>query len=161
MAILENIFSLIILTLPIRELYLLNLSIRKKAAIASMFALGGFVIITGVMRMAVLYRPHDQDFDLTKGDIWLNVHDGTAIISACLPTLRPLIEYFKPKKQQSSYYRDGSVAKRRQGASASPELLEGIYVGVTDGGHGHTEEAKYSEESIGMGDLQGREETPV
>ena len=41
--------------------------------------------------MAIIYRPTKPDFDLTQGDIWLNVHIGTVIISACLPTYRPLV----------------------------------------------------------------------
>ncbi|KAL6720169.1 hypothetical protein ACLMJK_002090 [Lecanora helva] len=91
MALIESLIQITILILPVREIIHLQLSLKKKMLLTVLFALGGFVIITGIVRMAVLYRPGKADFDLTQGDIWLNVHLGTVIISACLPALRPLV----------------------------------------------------------------------
>ena len=91
MGIIEGLIDVVILILPINELRKLNLSTDKKVYISLIFALGSFVVITGIVRMATLYRPGIEDFDLTIGDIWLNVHLGTAIISACLPAYRPLV----------------------------------------------------------------------
>lgn len=91
MAIVEIFLEFAILVLPIRELYKLQLSLKKKLLCSCIFALGGFVIITGIVRIAKVYQPSATDVDLTQGDIWLNVHLGTAIICACLPTYRPLI----------------------------------------------------------------------
>lgn len=91
MGIIEGLIDVVILVLPIRELHKLNLSTDKKLYISLIFMLGGFVVITGIVRLAALYRPGIVDFDLTIGDIWLNVHLGTAIISACLPAYRPLV----------------------------------------------------------------------
>ncbi|KAL8728556.1 MAG: hypothetical protein Q9166_005289 [cf. Caloplaca sp. 2 TL-2023] len=91
MAIIEVLLEVVILVLPIRELYRLQLSSRKKFLCSLIFALGGFVIITGIIRIAKVYKPGSADVDLTQGDIWLNVHLGTAIICACLPTYRPLV----------------------------------------------------------------------
>ena len=91
MGIIEGLIDVAILILPIHELQKLNLSTDKKFYISLIFLLGGFVVITGIVRMATLYKPGIEDFDLTVGDIWLNVHLGTAIISACLPAYRPLV----------------------------------------------------------------------
>ncbi|KAL8992850.1 MAG: hypothetical protein Q9188_007483, partial [Gyalolechia gomerana] len=91
MGIIEVLLEVIILTLPIRELYQLQLSPGKKMLCTLMFALGSFVVITGIIRIVLVYKPSGTEVDLTQGDIWLNVHLGTAIICACLPTYRPLI----------------------------------------------------------------------
>ena len=91
MNIIETLIEIVILILPIRELQRLQLSRRKKHLLTLIFSLGGFVVITGIIRMSIIYHPNEPDFDLTQGDIWLNVHIGTVIISACLPTYRPLI----------------------------------------------------------------------
>ena len=91
MNIIEAVIEICILILPLREIQRLQLSKKKKQLLSLLFSLGGFVVITGIVRMSIIYRPTQPNFDLTQGDIWLNVHIGTAIISACLPTYRPLI----------------------------------------------------------------------
>ena len=91
MALIETIMEVIIMILPIREIQRLNLTSKQKHGLTFIFSLGGFVVVTNIIRMAIIYRPNEPEFDLTEGNIWLNVHFGTAIISACLPTYKPLI----------------------------------------------------------------------
>ncbi|KAL8991807.1 MAG: hypothetical protein Q9169_007631 [Polycauliona sp. 2 TL-2023] len=93
MGIIETLLEITILVLPLREIYHLQISKPKRNLIMCSLSLGGFVILTSIVRMAVLYRPEAStvEIDLTQGMIWLNVHLGTAVISACLPTFRPLI----------------------------------------------------------------------
>ncbi|KAL8811927.1 MAG: hypothetical protein Q9200_001425 [Gallowayella weberi] len=91
MAIIETVIEIIIIVLPIREIQRLKLNSKQKHGLSFIFSLGGFVVITNIIRMSIIYRPTEPEFDLTEGNIWLNVHFGTAIISACLPTYKPLI----------------------------------------------------------------------
>lgn len=91
MAIIETLIEVVIMILPINEIRRLKLSNRQKMGLFFIFSLGGFVVITNIIRMSILYRPKEPEFDLTAGNILLNVHFGTAIISACLPTYKPLI----------------------------------------------------------------------
>ncbi|KAL8803736.1 MAG: hypothetical protein Q9182_003011 [Xanthomendoza sp. 2 TL-2023] len=91
MAIIETLIEIIIIVLPIREIQRLKLNRKSKHGLSLIFSLGGFVVITNIIRMSIIYRPTEPEFDLTEGNIWLNVHFGTAIISACLPTYKPLI----------------------------------------------------------------------
>lgn len=135
MALIETLVDIAILVLPIRELQRLSLSIHKKLLLSLVFSLGGFVVITSIIRMAILYRPGVEDFDLTKGDIWLNVHLGTAIISACLPTYRPLVsrssQIFRSfHTSQGSYNSDDThtltAETRRTRGSRSRQLAEEI-----------------------------------
>ena len=106
MGIIEGLIDVVILVLPIRELQKLNLSTDKKIYISLIFLLGGFVVITGIVRLATLYKPGIEDFDLTIGDIWLNVHLGTAIISACLPAYRPLVSRSFRSGRDDTYHSD-------------------------------------------------------
>jgi len=89
--VLELVTESIILSLPIRQVSKLQLSRKKKALLSFIFMLGGFVIITGIIRIIYVYQPNNSNLDLTQGDIWLNIHSGVAIMSACLPTYRPLL----------------------------------------------------------------------
>ncbi|KAL8668829.1 MAG: hypothetical protein Q9224_007774, partial [Gallowayella concinna] len=91
MALIETFIEIIIIVLPIREIQRLKLGRKQKHGLTLIFSLGGFVVITNIIRMSIIYRPNEPEFDLTEGNIWLNVHFGTAIISACLPTYKPLI----------------------------------------------------------------------
>ncbi|KAL9587060.1 MAG: hypothetical protein Q9212_000512 [Teloschistes hypoglaucus] len=113
MAIIEVLLETIVLVLPIRQLYLLQLSMKKKLLCSLIFAMGGFVIITGIIRTIKVYQPSGNDVDLTQGDIWLNVHLGTAIICACLPTYRSLVS------RTSSIMKDFS--DRRSRSNRSPQ----------------------------------------
>lgn len=110
MNIIEGLIEIVILILPIRELQRLQLSRRKKHLLTFMLSLGGFVVITGIIRMSIIYRPDEPEFDLTQGDIWLNVHIGTVIISACLPTYRPLIS--RSSQLLSSLYSNHGTYKQ-------------------------------------------------
>ena len=47
----ELLIEAAVLALPIREIIKLNLSARKKFLIASLFCMGGFVLITGIVRI--------------------------------------------------------------------------------------------------------------
>ena len=91
MSLTELVIDVIMLVMPIREAIYLQLSRKKKFFLLLIFLLGGFAIITGVVRIATLYVPGADNIDLTEGDIWFNTHLGTTIICACLPTLRPIV----------------------------------------------------------------------
>ena len=116
MGILETLLEIIILLLPLREIARLQLSRRKKYLLSIIFSLGGFVVITAIIRLSILYRPKKPDLDLTQGDIWFNVHLGTGIISACLPTFRPLISRSSSFLQSFSS-RKGSYTTGQSGSA--------------------------------------------
>ncbi|KAL8881547.1 MAG: hypothetical protein Q9198_001265 [Flavoplaca austrocitrina] len=66
MGITETLIQIVILVLPLREIYRLQISKQKKYLISCTLSLGGFVILTSIVRMAVLYRPDQVDIDLTQ-----------------------------------------------------------------------------------------------
>ncbi|KAI4196369.1 MAG: hypothetical protein LQ346_003228 [Caloplaca aetnensis] len=170
MAIVEIFLEITILVLPVREVYQLQLSRKKKLLCSLVFALGGFVIITGIVRIAKVYHPGETDFDLTQGDIWLNVHLGTAIICACLPTYRPLISRHSWSKMHSK--RSGHSSKTSDNTHTLPsrhtvahlgdynELMAGLPMGQQPNSQGNFAEARRSESTDGTrGEWQ--HESPV
>lgn len=48
------------------------------------------VIITGIIRVIYGYKPGSRVPSYSKTELWSAIHIGTAMICACLPTLRPL-----------------------------------------------------------------------
>ncbi|KAI1204849.1 uncharacterized protein F4807DRAFT_454337 [Annulohypoxylon truncatum] len=82
-----------LLALPIPYVTKLNLSRSQKRIIISLFLLGGFVCIASIMRLvAVVTQPSNEDitWNIINQSIWASVEAYFAIISACLPTMRPV-----------------------------------------------------------------------
>ena len=158
MSILELVIDVIIMVLPMRQILQLQLSTRKKILLSFIFAMGGLVIITGIVRISIVYVPNGTDceycsdvlistladwnrlvlVDLTQGDIWLNVHLGASIISACLPTFRPLISRRSQLlwSTKSNLHNSNPLSSiRMKGRLRSQASCEKIYTGQHDGEH--------------------------
>lgn len=159
MGIIEVTLEVIILILPIRELYHLQLSAEKRMLCSLIFAMGSFVVITGIVRIIKVYKPSGAEVDLTQGDIWLNVHLGTAIICACLPTYRPLVSrnpWFSKSfsgghsKEHSAgsgkTFKLPSLPKSSRRGESS-EVVTKIYCGQQGESHGNFADARRSESS--------------
>ena len=169
MAIIETLIDIVILVLPIRVVFQLQLATEKKILLSFIFALGSFVVITSIVRMAVLYRPTEPDIDLTQGDIWLNVHLGTAIISACLPTYKPLISG-NTRLMDIFYHKRGSYptrdtgtlpsSRRRTHTTGSRRSIEKIYNASQTEQQGNFVDVRQSG-SISMTDMESKEEGAV
>ncbi|ERF69692.1 hypothetical protein EPUS_03684 [Endocarpon pusillum Z07020] len=86
----EVIIDTAILALPVRMVLRLQLSQKRKISIMLIFLLGGFVIITGIIRVIYSYVPGSRVPEYIKAELWSTIHIGMAIFCACLPTIRPL-----------------------------------------------------------------------
>ncbi|OCL10365.1 hypothetical protein AOQ84DRAFT_362473 [Glonium stellatum] len=89
--ILETILDAIILVLPPVWISTVQLQQRNKIALYGIFLLGGFAVITNIVRLKFIYQPHSEYVNFANAEIWTNIHVCTSIICACLPTLRPLL----------------------------------------------------------------------
>ncbi|KAK9859080.1 hypothetical protein MYU51_016067 [Penicillium brevicompactum] len=86
--------DLAILIIPIPALMAVDLPRRQKFALMIMFALGGFVCITSIVRLVSLKKISDSmdpTYDNVGAASWSAIECNTGIICACLPTLKPLI----------------------------------------------------------------------
>ncbi|KFY99223.1 hypothetical protein V498_00906 [Pseudogymnoascus sp. VKM F-4517 (FW-2822)] len=100
-----NIFDdIVIILLPVRELKHLHLSLRKRVAVIALFALGSFACITSMVRLKYLSSYSVQSLDPSWGSVdivvWSIIETYTAVICACLMTLRPLLAKFMPSDFQ-------------------------------------------------------------
>ncbi|KAF2462796.1 uncharacterized protein BDR25DRAFT_152969, partial [Lindgomyces ingoldianus] len=86
----EIVIDFLILVLPIAQVLQLQMSWNSRATLAGIFMLGGFSIVTNILRIAFSYRKGEQFIDLIQDMVWINIHCATAILCICLPTYRPL-----------------------------------------------------------------------
>lgn len=86
----DLLLDAIILALPIKTIMGLQLSAHKKTTLLTIFLLGGFVVITGIIRIVLVYQPNQTLISFTKASLWTCIHLGVAILCACLPTYGPL-----------------------------------------------------------------------
>ncbi|KAE8160216.1 hypothetical protein BDV40DRAFT_314030 [Aspergillus tamarii] len=90
-----NLFTdVIILCLPMPIVWSLQMPKGQKWAISGIFLLGGFVCVATIVRISAITKMKDSvDITWVIGDamIWSNVEPCIGIVSACLPTLRPLL----------------------------------------------------------------------
>ncbi|KAL2021314.1 hypothetical protein VTK56DRAFT_7285 [Thermocarpiscus australiensis] len=87
------LIDVILLGMPTAYVIRLNLPRGQKSAVLSMFLLGGFVCIASIMRLvAVVTEKTDADisWNMINQGTWAVVEADFAVISACLPTLRPV-----------------------------------------------------------------------
>ncbi|KAI8944588.1 hypothetical protein F4801DRAFT_599516 [Xylaria longipes] len=90
-----------LLALPIPYVIKLNVSKSQKRVLVSLFLLGGFVCIASILRLVAVVTEStgpDISWNLINQAIWAVVEADFAIVSACLPTLRPFWLAIRPKR---------------------------------------------------------------
>ncbi|KAL8705812.1 MAG: hypothetical protein Q9201_001099 [Fulgogasparrea decipioides] len=108
-----------IYVLPMRMLYYLQVPRRQKIALMIVFAIGGFVVVTGMIRLNSLKvaqntpdpsckrRPPvfaSLEYDISDAladnnygaAVWSSIESNIGVVCACLPTFKPLIDRYFP-----------------------------------------------------------------
>ncbi|KAK2016456.1 integral membrane protein [Colletotrichum eremochloae] len=91
----STIFTdLLILLLPLPQVWKLQLQKAEKIALTFAFGLGFFVVFTSAYRTSVLftYTATDPTYTLAPTVGWTAIEMSAGIVSACLPTLRPAMQ---------------------------------------------------------------------
>ncbi|MCJ1284060.1 hypothetical protein MMC26_003391 [Xylographa opegraphella] len=90
--------DVLILAMPIWQVWKLQLDRRSKIALTFIFLLGSFVIIASIVRLVSLTRIDVADNTYTLVGIanWSSIEFAMAVVSASLPTLRPLVNKLTP-----------------------------------------------------------------
>ncbi|MCJ1464379.1 hypothetical protein MMC07_002992 [Pseudocyphellaria aurata] len=87
-----------ILALPMPVINSLHLPRRQRIGLMMVFALGGFVCVTSILRMTTLEagsKAKDQLHGTLVSTVWTTIEANTGIICACLPMLKtPLSKIF-------------------------------------------------------------------
>ncbi|KAL6233034.1 hypothetical protein BDW75DRAFT_242426 [Aspergillus navahoensis] len=117
--------DLILLILPMPLITQLQLPKRQKLALMGVFALGGLVVITSVLRLSSLRRvarSSDTSWNNVAAAYWTAAECNVAIICACLPFLRPLVSRIFPKFLSANSYNKYSGNPTRTTAGRSMRL---------------------------------------
>ncbi|PSN63289.1 hypothetical protein BS50DRAFT_109155 [Corynespora cassiicola Philippines] len=102
-----NIFTdILVVVLPIPGIFKLQLPRKQRIGVSLVFALGFFVCVISIVRLKALYAATmstDSTFDNYDIAIWSVVEVNSAVIGACLPTLKPLISRVWPRLLSSGH----------------------------------------------------------
>ncbi|ORY59185.1 uncharacterized protein BCR38DRAFT_498924 [Pseudomassariella vexata] len=97
--------DVIILLLPMPLVYTLQIPRIQKVALAFVFMLGVFVVITSCLRVTSIdmqAKTTDKTYDIVS-TMWTIIEMNVAIVCACLPQIRPLIVKLFPKLMSGSF----------------------------------------------------------
>ncbi|KAL3420520.1 integral membrane protein [Phlyctema vagabunda] len=107
--------DILILALPMPQIWKLHTTVLQRAQICFVFLLGSFVIFTSIYRFTQVFRfqADDVTWTLASAQIWCLVESSAAIISACLPTLGPLFQFVVRSLKLTSSARNSSNSRSR------------------------------------------------
>ncbi|PLB47213.1 hypothetical protein P170DRAFT_363022 [Aspergillus steynii IBT 23096] len=99
--------DLALLIMPMPLLSHLQLPRMQKLALMAVFAIGGLVAITSILRLSSLRtvsKSPDTSYSNVAAAYWTAAECNVAIICACLPFLRPLVSRLFPKLLSTNSY---------------------------------------------------------
>ncbi|KAI0407295.1 hypothetical protein F4802DRAFT_612385 [Xylaria palmicola] len=105
----EIFLDVLILTLPISVVARLQFSPRQKLTVSGIFLLGGFVVITGFIKVILGYPPGSRVPSYSNTEVWTTVHTGIAIV-----TFRRSYSYLILKSRTLSILQRGWHTKKRK-----------------------------------------------
>ena len=100
------------------------MSPTKKWSVSVVFLLGGLTVVASAMRLLFIYGLHHRSYEYALDGpscIWSTVEALLSIISACLPTLRPL--FVRLSQSSSENAEDGAGQGRFAGQAEMDERL--------------------------------------
>ncbi|KAI0889178.1 uncharacterized protein GGS22DRAFT_153365 [Annulohypoxylon maeteangense] len=86
----ETIIDATILALPIWAISTIQMRLKTKFFVGGIFCLGGFSIITNILRVYYTYQPGNEFVAVADSEFWTNIHAAVTILCACLPVYKPL-----------------------------------------------------------------------
>ncbi|KAI1453891.1 hypothetical protein F4805DRAFT_461281 [Annulohypoxylon moriforme] len=89
----------LLLCLPLRDVWGLQLPWNTKIIISGLFALGAFVIAASCMRIysMISLDSSDPTWTFVAGAIWSAVEMQIGVVCCCLPTVGPVLAWLKQK----------------------------------------------------------------
>ncbi|KAK0628088.1 hypothetical protein DIS24_g10834 [Lasiodiplodia hormozganensis] len=132
-AALNVILDLIVIILPMPQLWQLQLNKRKKFLLLLMFSVGFFVTIVSILRLQVLIQfgsTHNLTWDYTPVGYWSTIEIHVGIICACMPAIRALLMQWMPKvmgqtTKDKSYGQSSSGFSSKFGGSSNNAMPKG------------------------------------
>ncbi|KAL5405560.1 hypothetical protein PMIN03_008355 [Paraphaeosphaeria minitans] len=103
----EIVLDLVILALPLPMLSKLQMSLRKKLQIMSMFCVGFVITIVSCLRLWALVQfaqTTNPTYDNVSGLYWCVTEANLFVIVACMPAMRPIFRTVLPALFGSSHF---------------------------------------------------------
>ncbi|KAL4917435.1 hypothetical protein BDW62DRAFT_201867 [Aspergillus aurantiobrunneus] len=101
-AIINIIFDVLVIALPLPTLLRLKLSKTKKAGVCLMFLVGFVVTVLSILRLSTsmgFVKSHNPTRDFVPVSIWSVLEIDIGIICACLPEIRALCKFVLPSSK--------------------------------------------------------------
>ncbi|CAG8909659.1 unnamed protein product [Penicillium egyptiacum] len=135
--------DILILIYPMPVLKSLQLPRKQKFALMAVFALGGFVLITSVLRLKsllIISNSNDPTYDNVGAATWSAVECNVAIICACLPGTRAFLSKLLPHifSTRSNGYRSRTTRPSRTGRNVLTGNGNGEVLASVVGGRDHS-----------------------
>ncbi|KAK7425719.1 hypothetical protein QQZ08_007818 [Neonectria magnoliae] len=130
--------DIVILLVPIPRILHLHLKKRVKASICGIMLLGSFVCVASIVRIDYLnglFKNIDAAWRMGPSFAWSSIEPSVAIISACLPTLAPLLRMGRNKSTSNPYY-----VSDRMGQSGTENHHSRNVAGRFNAGHSRIED---------------------
>ena len=91
----------LVLLLPWYPLWRLDMPARRKGLVCGIFLLGALAVLFSILRASAMFEAlkgsRDTTYSQAPATYWANLETGMGIVSACLPTLRPLFSKSGPE----------------------------------------------------------------
>ncbi|KAI4239113.1 MAG: hypothetical protein LQ352_007820 [Teloschistes flavicans] len=102
-AVLNVITDFLTLALPMPLIWQLQMPFTRKLQLAGVFLLGAFVCIGSIYRAKIVHRISARDATWSDIDpaLWASIEICIGIVSACLPTLRPVLNVLLHRNPRS------------------------------------------------------------
>ncbi|THC87937.1 hypothetical protein EYZ11_012620 [Aspergillus tanneri] len=140
-AVVNIIFDLATMALPLREIHQLSLSRRRKIYLLAVFCLGIFgTIVSGLRLRSLLQFANTQNptWDYVDVGYWSTIEVHVGVICACLPPTRPLLRRLLPSvfgtTQQDMSYATASqpIRSKSHSDTTSPTSPKSPRTDVTE-----------------------------
>ncbi|KAJ5624185.1 hypothetical protein N7510_000494, partial [Penicillium lagena] len=147
-----------ILALPARLIWQLQASTLQRISIILVFLSGSFVVFASIYRFSLIFIFNITDISWTLADAqtWCVVETAAGVISACLPTLAPLVK--SCTRTFVSTVRSSSKINNTQSATGGNTSGRASVAKITNAGGGleGTGERDYALERVGPSNLGSR-----
>ncbi|KAJ9247285.1 hypothetical protein DTO280E4_874 [Paecilomyces variotii] len=143
-AVINMVFDVMVMSLPLHELSQLVLSRKKKVFVMFMFCLGFFVTIVSIIRLQSLVEfatTSNVTWDYVAIGYWSTIEVHVGVVCACLPAIRSLLLHIFPSvfksttnaASKASMSHSGAVGSRLDGRiSQRPKEDESDFVPLVD-----------------------------
>jgi hypothetical protein len=104
----------IVMILPMKHLAMLNMSLKKKIMVMSMFGVGIFVIVVSVIRLYSLIHFANTEnitWNYVDAGMWSLIEIDVSIVCGCMPAFRLLIAKMWPKIRSTLDASKGTSSK--------------------------------------------------